>query len=606
VRRQPLIVLKFGSSVLCGEDDLPKAVHEIYRWVREGHRVVAVVSALGDTTDRLLQQAERYGDEPHAPSVAALLATGEATSAALLGLALDRAGLPGVVLDAERIGLRTTGRALNAQPDGLNVREIARVLDDCPVAIVPGFVGRTRDGAPSLLGRGGSDLTALFLAKNLYADRCRLIKDVAGLYEHDPSHEGPPPRRYSAVTWADALHLSSGVVQHKALRFAREHHITFEVATLGADEATIVGGAATEFAAEPASQALAPLKVGLLGLGTVGYGVYCELAAHPELFQVTGIAVRKLERSGQTVPTELLTTDPWEIVAGDCDVVVEAIGGLDPASDLIAAALQSGKHVVTANKVVLARQGVALNQLASRNGVQLLGSASVGGAVPVLECLQRQTSVRSVEGVINGTCNFVLDELARGLSFDDAVALAQACGFAEADPSFDLDGRDVAFKLALLARAAFGAKLDPDTIERSGIADLDPRHVFDLYASGRAVRLVASLKQTPEGLDARIAPVVLDASHPLAQAQREHNCVVIELANADRIVLRGKGAGRWPTTEAVFADLLSLVRERAAHNSNPILPPTTLQHQLRKTSQSESQIHAAESTGAAIHSQGSV
>src|SRR5207244_13266821 len=121
------------------------------------------------------------------------------------------------------------------------------------------FVGRTREGGASLLGRGGSDLTALFLAKHLYADRCRLVKDVAGLYERDPSHGGPRPRRYGSLTWDDALQLEGGVVQHKALRFAREHHVVFEVATLGAVEATRVGGEATGFVREPAHGVPAPL-----------------------------------------------------------------------------------------------------------------------------------------------------------------------------------------------------------------------------------------------------------------------------------------------------------------------------------------------------------
>jgi homoserine dehydrogenase len=608
MRRQPVIVLKFGSSVLRSEGDLPRAVHEIYRWVREGHRVVAVVSALGDTTDRLLQQAEHYGDEPDWSALAALLATGEATSAALLGLALDRAGVPAVVLDAERIGLRTTGRVLNAQPDGVDVSEIRRVLEECPVAVVPGFVGRTREGGPSVLGRGGSDLTALFLAQQLYADRCRLIKDVLGLYERDPAKRGPRPRRYGSLTWDDATHLGGGVVQPKALRFAREHHITFEVSALGTNEATVVGGDVAEFATDAVPAR--PLRIGLLGLGTVGYGVYRELAAHPEWFEVTGIAVRRLDRGDARendrgdacedaeVPNALLTRDPWEVIAGDCDVVVEAFGGISPAKELIASALQSGTHVVTANKLVLARYGAALRQTAAEGGARLLASAAVGGAVPVLESLERlaeTATVRSVEGVINGTCNFVLDELARGLSFDDAVALAQACGFAEADPSFDLDGSDVACKLILLARAAFGADLEFDSMVRSGISELDPRHVFDLYASGRAVRLVGSVKQTPDGLVATIEPRVLEGSHPLAAARREHNCVIVELANSERVVLRGKGAGRWPTTEAVFADLMTLARERSQSDSQ--LPEVFIENSCQPGQPGDD---------TAIHSQGGV
>jgi homoserine dehydrogenase len=562
VRHSPVIVLKFGSSVLRCEADLPRAVHEIYRWLRAGYRVIAVVSAFGDTTDRLLRQAEEYGAEPEAAALAALVATGEATSAALLALALDRAGIHGVPLDADRIGLRTTGRRLNAKPAGLDVAGIRRVLDEFAVAVVPGFVGRTREGGTSLLGRGGSDLTALFVAQQLFAERCRLIKDVAGVYEHDPA-AGNAPRRYAALNFTDALALHAQIVQPKALRFAQQHHLRFEIAGLNADDATLIGSEHSVWAAPP--RHVRPLRIGLLGLGTVGLGVYRELAARPEQFEITRVAVRNFDRD-DGVPRALLTRDVFEAVHSDCDVVIELIGGLEPAGEAIAAALAAGKHVVTANKSVLAQRGAEFAAIAASAGARLLYSAAVGGAVPVLETLTqlaRATQVRSVEAVINGTCNFVLDELARGCSFEDAVALAQASGFAEADPTFDLDGSDVACKLVLIAQAAFGVELPFEAIERRGIGDLDPRHVFDLNASARAVRLVARLRRTEHGIEARVEPAVLEATHAFASAQREQNCVIVELADSSRVTLRGKGAGRWPTTEAVFADVLDLQREHA-------------------------------------------
>lgn len=555
MRRDRLIVLKFGSSVLRSESDLPRAVHEIYRWIRKGFSVVAVVSAFGKTTDELLASARRYCEQPPDGALALLLSTGEKRAAALLALALDRAGIPSTAFDAARLGLRTSGRVLNAEPVRLNVGAIRKALESSRVTVVPGFIGQMQDGRTSLLGRGGSDLSALFLAAQLNG-QCRLLKDVNGVYDHDPHISGA--RRYASLTWEDALSIGGRIIQPKALRFAREHRQRFEVACLGAEQGTSIGYECTEFSSEAAKSQ--PLRVALLGLGTVGYGVYQELAANPDRFETVGIAVRNLNRPEQNVAMRLLSTDVWDVINRDCDVVVEALGGEQPAAQCVAVALAAGKHVVTANKVALAKHP-ELHELAERNGVRLLCSGAVGGAVPVLEWvarLARERGIVSIEGVLNGTTNFILHELARGISFDDAAAQAQACGLAEADPSADLDGSDIACKLVLIARAAFGCEIGLGSINRTGLAEVDPRHVFDLSKSGSAIRLVGSLRREEQSVVADVRPQVLDAAHPLAGAHREENCVLIRTEDKATHILRGKGAGRWPTTEAVFADLLQL------------------------------------------------
>jgi homoserine dehydrogenase len=299
-------------------------------------------------------------------------------------------------------------------------------------------------------------------------------------------------------------------------------------------------------------------------LGTVGYGIYQELVSRPESFEVVGIGVRNLDRPEQKVPQHLLSTDVWKVVNRDCDILIEALGGIQPAADCIRAALVAGKHVVTANKAALAHHP-ELHEIARQSGIDLLCSAAVGGAVPVLETLQRiarEHEIQTVEGVLNGTTNFILNELARGIPFDQAVAQAQASGLAEADPSADLDGSDVACKLVLIARAAFGVDLPFASVHRVGISEVDPRHVFDLSKSGSAVRLVGSLLRDVDGITAEVKPVVLEAGQPLANTNGEENCVVVKTANGETHILHGKGAGRWPTTEAVFADLSSLVRGR--------------------------------------------
>jgi homoserine dehydrogenase len=237
----PLAVLKFGSSVLPAESGLPGAVREIRRFVSRGERVLAVVSAMGRTTDQLLAQARRLTDSPEPGGLAALLATGEAVCAALLALALFQAGVRAAVLDPPQVGLRTIGPLLDAEPCGLHTAAVRRALGQCQVVVFPGFAGRPGEGQVSLLGRGGSDLSALFLAHRLGAHRCRMLKDVAGIYSHDPGAPGPAPRRFAVISYDDALLYGGRVVQNKALEYARRYRLSFEVGALSADEVTVVG-----------------------------------------------------------------------------------------------------------------------------------------------------------------------------------------------------------------------------------------------------------------------------------------------------------------------------------------------------------------------------
>jgi homoserine dehydrogenase len=243
------IVLKFGGSVLLDELHVRAAAEEVARFAREGHRVVAVVSALEGTTDSLLRQARGYGAKPHEFATALLLATGELTSAALLGLALDTLGVRVETLDAAAIGLRTEGDPLDASPLSLDVAAVNGALARARAIVVPGFVGKDEHQRTTLLGRGGSDLTALFIAQQLGA-ACRLVKDVDGLYEWDPARPGPEPRRYATLSWKGALGLDGTIVQHKAVRWARDHGLAFEVGSLGARHVSRVGDFGAEFAVE--------------------------------------------------------------------------------------------------------------------------------------------------------------------------------------------------------------------------------------------------------------------------------------------------------------------------------------------------------------------
>lgn len=562
MRNYPLTVLKFGSSVLRSDADFPRAVHEIYRWVRAGHRVIAVVSAMQNTTDELLNRAKSMGGGDH--GVAALLATGEATSTALLWLALARAGVPALALDEVRLGLRTRGPILDSEPCALDTRSVLCGLEKVPVVVAPGFVGRQQDGAISLLGRGGSDLSAIFLAQEVQAESCRLIKDVDGIFECDPARGALSPRRYRTMTWAEAARVGHGVVQRKALDFAERHRRFFEVAALNSEQPSLICDQRASFYGS--TQEFGKLRVGLLGAGTVGLGVYRTLSARPESFEITRIAVRRLHREDGT-PAILLTQDPWDVINSDCELVIELIGGLSPARELIAAALRAGKTVITANKRVVAHHGKQLHRIAAENGVQLLFSAAVGGAVPMLEQVRRiaaRHKIRALHGVVNGTTNFVLDRLAEGLSRDEAIQAAQQLGLAEQNPTTDLNGSDAVHKLTLLAQTAFGRWLDPGEIECTGIENFTADSVRQAADSGHSIRLVASLQGNPDGVRAYVRPQQLDRNHIFAKTINEENCLEIHPEDDEVVYVHGKGAGRWPATESVVADVFDVCRERAA------------------------------------------
>lgn len=214
--KSKIVVLKFGSSVLRSEEDLPNAVHEIYRWWRDGAQVVVVVSALGDTTDQLMRRAERICERPHKSVLPSLLATGEATASALLTLQLNKVGIPARLLDEVQAKLRTVGGGIDAIPMSVDA---ARLLGDSrrAVVVLPGFVGRDEHGDQTVLGRGGSDLTALFLAQQLRA-HCVLVKDVDGLYTSDPACTSVRASRFAEVSYDTAIRLGGTVVQGKAVR----------------------------------------------------------------------------------------------------------------------------------------------------------------------------------------------------------------------------------------------------------------------------------------------------------------------------------------------------------------------------------------------------
>jgi len=553
-----IVVLKFGSSVLRSSADLPVAVDEIYRHVREGRRVVAVVSAFAGVTDSLIERAHGVGGHADPYAYASLVGSGEIESAAMLALSLARHGVPARLLPPEQFTLRAHGDPLDAEPHDFDEALLRDTLAELPAVIVPGFVAHDECRRTVLLGRGGSDFTALFLAGRLGAD-CILIKDVDGLYERDPASPGPSPRRFTQVTWDDALRVAGRLVQPKTIRFAHLHRQAFSVTCAGSAHVTRVGPGPSRL--EEATRAT-PLRVVLLGLGTVGRGVYERLVAQPGRFEVVCAVVRDPTRHvASGVPAALLSTNPWEAVNQRADVVVEALGGEFPAAELILASLLAGRRVVTANKAAVAAHWDSFAAFARGPSPRLRLSAAAGGAVPLLEAVARESTSRRIvalRGVLNGTCNYVLDRVEAGAGYAEALAEAQSLGFAEADPVADVSGLDAARKLRLCALLA-GIEL-PTTFQRLGIDTQAGRIDRDPAAT---VRLVAEFDLRGTAQVARVRPVRLPRREFLAGARGEENRVEIEFEDGTVIRLAGKGAGRWPTTASVCADLWDVAREAA-------------------------------------------
>jgi homoserine dehydrogenase len=562
-----LIVLKFGGSVLTGRDGYQAAVHEIYRWRRKGFRVVAVVSALGGRTDALLALGREVaaGGEGSPWARAALVGNGESESAALLALHLDRAGVPAALLTPGGVGLTGDGDPEDAVPVSLEPEPFRAALAEPGAVVVPGFLGVDGAGRTIHFGRGGSDTTALFLAWALGAARCRLIKDVPGLFERDPAGAGPPPRFYARASWDDALATDGRILQHKAVRLARRWGRPFEVAGLNGIGGTRVGPWPSVLMEPPVPAE--PLPVALLGLGTVGGGVVSLLRALPEIFTVVGAAVRSPQRrAGAPFP---LTDDPVALAASDAPVVIEAMGGVEPALSAARAALARGAHLVTANKALLAAHGPELRALARETGGSLRASAAVGGSAPVLEAVSRQDphDLVAVRGILNGTTGFVLSRLEEGVDLEGALAQARGRGYAEQDAGRDLSGLDAAEKLCVIAQSWGVGELSREAVEREPLDAEAPTRLGiggSAAALGRAIRQVATLEREGGRLRARVTLEALDPSDPLVRLQGVENGAVLQGRDGAALRVRGLGAGRWPTAEAVMADVLDVARERGA------------------------------------------
>jgi homoserine dehydrogenase len=322
-----------------------------------------------------------------------------------------------------------------------------------------------------------------------------------------------------------------------------------------------------------------PLSVGVAGLGTVGAGVLRLLRDNAELVTaragrlvaVTAVSARDRGRDRGVATQGLRWYDDPVALAGDpaVDVVVELIGGSDgPARALVEAALAAGKPVVTANKALLAVHGAALAGLAEKRGVSLAFEAAVAGGVPVIKALREGLAgnqISRVAGILNGTCNYILTAMReQGREFADVLADAQRLGYAEADPSFDVDGIDAAHKLAILAALAFNRPVDFGSVHIEGIRNVSAVDIAFANDLGYRIKLLGIARRAGEGIEMRVHPCMVPQANPIARVDGVFNAVVAEGDFVGRVMLEGRGAGAGPTASAVVADLVDLARGRSA------------------------------------------
>ncbi len=319
------------------------------------------------------------------------------------------------------------------------------------------------------------------------------------------------------------------------------------------------------------------IGIGFLGMGNVGETVVATLLERAETFREQTGASLKLRRvavgdpskpRGIDLPPGMLTGDAGDVLDDpSVDIVVEVIGGDGAAGDYVRRALAAGKHVVSANKELIAKAGPELFELARASGAALRFEASVGGGIPVISPLLRDlpaNRVLAIRAIINGTTNFILTNMAqRGDSFEDALAEAQALGYAEPDPTNDVDGHDAAFKISIMAGLAFGAHVPPEAVATEGIRSLAPQDFQYARELGYVIKLLAIAERHDDGVLARVHPALLPESEPLARVDGVQNAAQIQGDLAGTLTFQGAGAGAAPTTSAVLADVLDIARSLA-------------------------------------------
>jgi len=325
------------------------------------------------------------------------------------------------------------------------------------------------------------------------------------------------------------------------------------------------------------------LKVGMLGCGNVGSQIARLLVANKAdlasragaQLELVKVAVKDIKAKRDGVATSLLTDDPYSVVNDpEVDLIIEVIGGISPAKELILAAFKNGKSVVTANKALLAKEGAALYQAAGEANVDLYYEAAVAGAIPILRPLRESLvgdHVTRIMGIVNGTTNYILTKMDEsGTAFADALKQAQELGFAEADPTADVEGIDASDKAAILAGLAFHSRVTDKDVYREGITKITATDVKVAKAMDMVIKLLAITELTASGeISVRVHPALISRTHPLASVRESFNAVFVEAQSAGQMMFYGKGAGGEPTASAVLGDLVAIARHKVLGGIGP-------------------------------------
>lgn len=325
-----------------------------------------------------------------------------------------------------------------------------------------------------------------------------------------------------------------------------------------------------------------PIRIALIGAGTVGSKVASLMLEQSEDLEarsgaplvLVGVGVKDANKQRPGIPKELITSDVSSLLTKDIDILVEVMGGIEPARTHILDAMSRGISVVTANKELLARDGATLAAAAEKNNVDLYYEASVAGAIPLLRPLRESLvgdRVKKVLGIVNGTTNYILTKMDEtGASFEDALAEAQKLGYAEANPSADIDGHDAAAKAAIVAQLAFHTRVTIDDVYCEGISKVSAKDVKAAKEMGFVIKLLAIAERlNEESIVVRVHPAMIPRSHPLASVREAFNAVFVEAESAGSLMFYGRGAGGAPTASAVLGDLVAVARNKMSGRRGP-------------------------------------
>lgn len=328
------------------------------------------------------------------------------------------------------------------------------------------------------------------------------------------------------------------------------------------------------------------VKIGIAGFGTVGGGTYAVLKRNAaELarragapLEITRVVCRNIDRARGIVDDRVTLSKNWQDLVNDPEIaiVVEVMGGIEPAKSLVLEAIAAGKHVVTANKALLALHGDEIFSAAAQKGVAVCYEAAVAGGVPIIKSLREGLAANRIEwiaGIINGTCNFILSTMRdKGLSFDEALTQAQELGYAEADPTFDIEGIDAAHKITLLSALAFGTPVNFKAAHIEGITKLSATDIRYAENLGYRIKLLGITRRTDKGIELRVHPALVPMRRLLANVEGVMNAVVVKGDAVGSTLFYGRGAGSKPTASAVAADLVDIVRMTAAGDVQALKP----------------------------------